>query len=96
MKIWLLQPVEEYEDDIFTYDCAYGFVIRAESEEQARQIANANGGNESTDTDKKISHPWLDPEYSYCEILTAKGKAGIVLKITGRMDRFIANVCRKC
>ena len=74
MKLWLLEPVDE---DPFGYDCAHGFVIRAKTEEQARQLAHENGGDESRPRGGK---PWLDPKYTSCVLLTAKGDAGVVLE----------------
>lgn len=61
-----------YRDD-WGWDCASGFVIRAESEEEARAIAAENSGDEEPWT-------WTDPEYSKCEILQPDGDAGIILR----------------
>lgn len=43
-----------------TYDCAYGFVVCAESEEQARQLAASYCGDEKAEA-------WLDSGFSTCE-----------------------------
>ena len=78
MKLWLLQaktdlgnsPWNPWEDKIF------GFVVRAESESDARQIADEHGGNETTAT----MRPWLNVQYSTCVELLAEGKAEIILE----------------
>jgi hypothetical protein len=75
MKLYLLEPVDE-TDNTFWYDCAWGFVIRAKTKKEARQIAHENGGDESS----KTSKPWLDPKITNCTVLTAKGDIGVVLR----------------
>jgi len=87
MKIWLLRPKDNLpEDDRENnpwepwYDKAFGFVVRAETELLAREIAGKNGGDE---TDGKTWHggnPWLDPLYSTCEELLGPGKPGVILR----------------
>lgn len=61
-----------YRDD-WGWDCVSGFVIRAESEKQARAIAAANSGDEGAST-------WTDPEVSKCEILRPDGESGIIMR----------------
>ena len=56
-----------------TWDCAYGFVVRAETEEQARQWASKAHGDEGEDA-------WLSEKYSSCIELEAEEKAGIVIQ----------------
>ena len=72
MKLWTLDLNEEFHG----YDRCYGFVIRAETEEKAREIAHENGGDENRDN----CYPWLNPKSSTCEELTVIGKEGIILK----------------
>lgn len=53
MKLWILRPVEELDDDNPwdpIYDKTFGFVIRAETEDQARSIAHSNGRDENANT----------------------------------------------
>ena len=48
MKLWLVRPIETDDDgdDPWEpwYDKAFGFVIRAESDQKAREIANEKWG----------------------------------------------------
>lgn len=61
-----------YRDD-WDWDCASGFVIRAECEEEAREIAAANSGDEGASV-------WTDWRLSKCEILQPDGEAGIIMR----------------
>lgn len=89
MKLWLLRPVET--DAIAPngkpckripaawepwYDKAFGFVVRAESEEAARALAHADGGDES----RGDRAPWLDPQQSICVELTEQGTEEVVVR----------------
>lgn len=58
------------------YDKCFGFVIRAETEQRAREIADADAGDEN----REENHPWLDPEQSTCTELTAEGKEEQIIK----------------
>jgi hypothetical protein len=88
MKLWLLKAREDLDknDDPWEpwYDKAFGFVVRAENEERAREIAQSNGGDEKrryrgnwNGYDKL--YPWIDPKYSTCVELTTEGQEGMVL-----------------
>lgn len=88
MKLWLLRPRKDLpeNDDPWDpwYDKAFGFVIRAETEEEARVFANKDGGDETG----KVSHrtyrtggdPWLNSKMSSCEELKPDGEAGTVIQ----------------
>lgn len=90
MKLWLLSRTDEelpYDDNpwIPWYDKANGFVVRAETEPDARQLANAEGENEKGPTrfifdDRYGGDPWLDPKYSTCVELTADGESCVILR----------------
>ena len=56
-----------------TYDCAFGFVIRARNPSEARSIASDLCGDEGRDL-------WLDPAESECVHLTAKGDVGLIIR----------------
>lgn len=71
MKLFLLKPIDE-GDKIFWYDCNHGFVIRAESEGEAREIASKNHADEGSEV-------WLNTERVSCEKITNEGEPGIVL-----------------
>lgn len=87
MKLWLLRSVENLgQDNPWEpwYDKAFGFVVRAETEEDACKIAHENAGDEICRVflGREISEtttPWLDAKYSTCEQLEANGSAGVVM-----------------
>lgn len=69
MRLWIiLRPDEEPP----AYDVANGFVVRAESESAAREIASKNSGDEGRSV-------WLDPEKTTCVELMADGEPGCIL-----------------
>jgi predicted 3-demethylubiquinone-9 3-methyltransferase (glyoxalase superfamily) len=90
MKLWLLYP----RDDLPThtaskqenpwspwFDKAFGFVVRAETEAEARHIANEHGGCENPRLSYETHEPpWLTDRYSICEELTAEGDAEMILR----------------
>ena len=78
MKLWLLRPITKKKGGPWDpwYDKSFGFVVRAETEEKAREIADENAGDENHDE----KHPWLNSYYSVCEELLKKGKEEIIMK----------------
>jgi hypothetical protein len=89
MKLFLLRPKENLPkcDNPWKpwYDKAFGFVIRAESEVQARQLAHHSAGDENRCmwAGEKIADttaPWLDAKYSICIELVADGEPSIVMR----------------
>lgn len=90
MKLWLLRPAKglKKNDDPWEvwYDKAFGFVVRAETEEEARKLANKAGGEETGEKMVIVEHiyqvggdPWLDAKYSSCVELTADGKPEVII-----------------
>ena len=79
MQLWLLRPIENLppgEDPwIPWYDKCFGFVVRAASEAEARQIADAEGFDENRGKHKA----WLDAKYSTCVALTDTGDPGVII-----------------
>lgn len=85
MKIWKLTPrhdsiwwcVEGKDPWEPHHDKAFGFVVRAESEEEARWLAHESAGLEN----ERIPgvQPWLDDQYSSCEELPAVGRREVIL-----------------
>lgn len=79
MKLWLLRPVDGLanHDNPWNpwYDKAFGSVIRAETETEARALAKAAAGDEN-----RKGEPWLDAKYSTCVELTAEGPAEVVME----------------
>lgn len=80
MKLWLLEPLSDLEPGFSPwvpwYDKAFGFVVRAETEEQARELAHAQGGDEN----RAEHEPWKNPLLSSCKELTAEGPAEVVIQ----------------
>lgn len=85
MKLWKLTPrhdslwwcVEGKDPWEPHHEKAFGFVVRAESEEEARWLAHESGGNEN---DRLPGvRPWLEAQYSTCEELPQKGAREVVL-----------------
>jgi hypothetical protein len=97
MKLWELRPLDKYRerDDPGRmdngnpwdpwYDRAFGFIVRAETEHQARQLAHENAGDENMEEKLgvRVSHastPWLNSKYSTCTELLQDGESGIILQ----------------
>lgn len=79
MKLYILRPIENQTINNPWkpwYDKAFGFVIRASSEQEARQIADEEAGDEN----RSEEHPWLDVNYSMCIELIPDGKAQLILR----------------
>jgi len=81
MKLWILEPIDDratfelngHTVKRWTWDCAYGFVVRAMTEDDARKHAMREAGDEGDDA-------WLDDKLTSCQELSADGEPGIVLK----------------
>ena len=71
MKLWLLS-VGDDEVIAWSWGMNYGFVIRAETEGEARTIAETQRSAEQKGV-------WLDKDATRCEELIAEGKSGIIL-----------------
>jgi len=78
MKVWILKP----KNDLDFYDSPWSqwfnkiftFVIRAEDEKSARELANRYSGKERT----CIVKPWLDDKYSECIEVSTEGNSEIL------------------
>ncbi len=80
MKLWLLRP-KGYKTTISSlwdpwYDKAFGFVIQAETEERARELAQFIGADETRYPDTLA---WTDSELSDCKELIVEGPEHIVI-----------------
>lgn len=77
MKLWLVRPREHLPDHmdpwLILFNKAVGFVIRAASEPEARQIASDNAENEG-------AAAWQDERFSTCDELADVGPAGVILR----------------
>jgi hypothetical protein len=79
MKLWLLRPVDGDELWEPWFDKTFGFVVRAETEEQARAIATTAAGNEDY-AGRLRTNAWVDSAHSSCIELTPDGESGIVIQ----------------
>lgn len=85
MALWRLTPrsdtlwwcVEGKDPWQPPFDCAFGFVVRASDEEEARWTAHQAGGEENAAL-PDVS-PWLDAAYSACEKLDPEGSPEVLL-----------------
>ncbi len=77
MKLWILEPrlMEEEQKNPWSpwYDKAFGFVVRAESEEKARELAADDKGSEEVEA-------WLDSNLSSCLQLISDGEEKVILR----------------
>lgn len=87
--LWLLRPRDflPADDNPWNpwYDKCFGFVIRADSEGEARELANVFGGDENRGEflNKKVAKttsPWLDEEYSTCDEVPDIGPSRIIMQ----------------
>jgi hypothetical protein len=90
MKLWRLYPrTDKTEKTHWWYDCTFGSVVRAETEEEARTMVSTGDeviyhyDNSHPDRDAygKVTdyNPWLDPEATACVELTYEGKPGEIM-----------------
>ena len=92
-KLWILRPLEEVknrgrnEDNPWNpwYDKAFGFVARAKTETEARQLAHGQAGTENQEEFRgqkfvNTKTPWLDNKYSSCSVLETTGDPGVLMK----------------
>ena len=79
MKLWILRPAGNLPETDNPwepwYDKNFGFVIRAETEARAREIADRNAGDENRDA----NHPWLNARYSTCVELLPDGQDDVLI-----------------
>jgi hypothetical protein len=83
MKLWLLSPIDDLNEDgnpwYPWFDKVFGFVVRAETEKEARAMADRNAGEENHEISYSIK-PWMDARYSSCVELTHEGEQGLVMR----------------
>jgi hypothetical protein len=74
MRIWLLRPVSESLDpwSPWVENRTFGFVVRAQTDDAARELAATHAGDEGPDA-------WLLSKYSTCAELTGDGPAEVVI-----------------
>jgi hypothetical protein len=92
MRLWFLRPragvlARESHPWRPWFDKVFGIVVRAQSEAQARALAQSGAGTEGLGIYRRFGYGdeaiaagvWLDPAYTACDELDAGGPAGIVL-----------------
>ena len=80
MRLWLLRPINlDIEDDPWEpwYDKAFGFVVRAETEEKARHLI---ADDEIFTYGDEGALAWLDPKLSSCVELLSDGEEEIIIR----------------
>lgn len=81
MKLWLLRPKSNATLWTPWYDKAFGFVVAAPDEAQARILAQAEGGDECHGVNWDDHVPaWTNPEYSTCQELTPGDTAQVIMR----------------
>lgn len=83
MKLWRLEALSGLGSNdpwVPWYDKAFGFVVRASTESEARTFAARQGGDENPRYNTTENSPWLDEKMSTCKKLTYEGEAGIVIR----------------
>lgn len=91
MKFWILRPREDLPqvEDVSKnpwepwYDKTFGFIIRADTETEARHLAqtSSHAGDEvgwPSRTENSLP-AWTDPKYSTCVVLDVEGDPGVVM-----------------
>lgn len=77
MKLYLIRPINPNRNPWDPwYDKAFGFVVRADNESEARAMV----GEEAGDEIRKAPDAWANPQYSSCVELTAEGEAEVVIR----------------
>ncbi len=74
MKLWLVKRTDDTEQQ---WDIPIAFVVRAENEPRARQIASSNP--DPTGYEQPESR-FLDATFATCTELTADGEPGVILE----------------
>lgn len=87
MKLWLLKPIDKSAEPwaVGCYDVSHGFVIRAETEADARHMAAYSVAYLTAESIESLGEhglekEWLDPALTSCNELTANGNAEIVVR----------------
>ena len=89
MKLWVLRPKENLTEGDNPwdpwYDKAFGFIVSASSEQDARLIAHENAGDENRGRFlckeiPKTTSPWLDEKYSTCVELEPLQEGGMIMQ----------------
>ncbi len=90
MKLWILRPITDdakamYRGQtrkIWSWDCAYGFVVRAEDERSAREFVARSRDRDDWENTTGDEGPeaWRDVTLTSCVELTGEGGPEIILR----------------
>ena len=82
MRIYILKARENLSPNPWSpwYDKAFGFVVCAKNEKEARKLAQKDGGCETSDRKYKDFPAWTDNKYSTCEELIPVNESKIIIK----------------
>lgn len=72
MRLYLLRPVEPWQP---WYDKCFGFVVRAESDDDARLLASSS--DECGDEESEV---WKNPALTTCVEVLNDGERGVIIK----------------
>lgn len=77
MRMWLLLPISLDRPGPWrpVWDKAYGFVVRAETEAQARQVVA-----DSDETGDEGADVWLDPTLALCREIPLDGTPEVIMR----------------
>lgn len=76
MALYKLAPTDENNDHWEPwFDCCFGMVVRAATEQEARLVAQTQAGDEQLK-----GTPWLDAALTRCERLDPDGAPEVILR----------------
>jgi hypothetical protein len=77
-KLWILQPVDDSAAPWLSFhNCMFEFVVRASKEEEAREQAAKQAGDEGPDA-------WLSSHLSSCVELNGDGRSEVLVAAYNR------------
>lgn len=83
MKLWLLEAKHDLPKDDNPWEPwfnkIFSFVIRAETEDRARQLAQESAADEGNPLEEGSKTAWLDQKYSDCTELLSEGSREVIL-----------------
>lgn len=90
MKLWILKPIDQnayaevrgHNRKVWSWDCAYGFVVRAEDERSAREFVARSRERDDWENTTGDEGPevWRDVTLTSCVELTGEGEPEIILR----------------
>jgi hypothetical protein len=94
MQLWILRPrfdvlARSVHPWTPPWDKTMGVLVRAETEAEARRLAQTKAGNEGRGIysrfglaeDEIAEDVWLTPDWTSCDELTSTGEKGVILVV---------------